>query len=106
MSQLQVYSTNLSLYYLFSYKTIIAIKVIFIGFILLCLLRKMQKQINIYIDNINLLECKLKEINKKYDMLHIEITENNTITNELTSKITDCIENIYVLEIDSWKYFA
>jgi uncharacterized protein YoxC len=69
--------------------------VIIIGFILLGLLQKIQKQIKIYIDTINLLEYKLNEINKKYDMIH---TENNTITSELTCKITTCSENIRDLE--------
>jgi FtsZ-binding cell division protein ZapB len=98
MAQPQVHSSDLPLHYWFSYQVIVIIRVIVIGFILVGLLLKIKKQIKNYIDTINLLEYKLNEITKKYDTICSEIVENDTITSELTSKITTCNENIRDLE--------
>jgi FtsZ-binding cell division protein ZapB len=69
--------------------------VIVIAFVLIGLLLKIRKRIQNYIDTINLLEYKLKEIYKKYDTIH---SENNTIISELTCKITTCSDHIRDLE--------
>ena len=98
MTQLQVYSNGLSLYYLISY----FIKVAFIGCLLLFVFQKIQNQLKKYVDYINLLESKLREINETHDTLSRDFIvykeENKNLINEFTHTIINCNEHMRLLE--------
>jgi len=99
MTQVQVYSNNLSLYYLFSKWLFVTFKFGFIGFILLYLFQQIQKHIKIYIDKINTLEGKLREINEKYYKLKrqftLNIEENKKFSNEFSLQM---LKRVRILE--------
>ena len=56
MTQLQVYSNNLSFYYSFVCFVIVAVKIAFVGAISFYIFQQIQKRVKKFIDKINLLE--------------------------------------------------
>jgi hypothetical protein len=94
MTQLQVYSNKLSLYYLFSYWIFVAFKFVLVGCILLYIYQGIQNFIRKYNDKINLLEGNLREIREQYDILLSELflsKEENKNKNKNNEKINDKI---------------
>jgi hypothetical protein len=102
MTQLQVYSNGLSLYYLTRYFIFVVVKETFIGCLLLFAFKKIQNQLKKCVDYINLLESKLREINETHDTLSRDFIvykeENKNLINELTHTIINCNEHMRLLE--------
>ena len=95
MTQIQSYSKNLSIHYIYTYWIFVyitlVIKLTFIIGIVLFIYLKIQRQIKKYTDTINLFENKLTEITEKYNTLRSEFTiykeETTNAMDELTYKI-------------------
>ena len=101
MTQIQSYSKNLSIHYIYTYWIFVyitlVIKLTFIIGIVLFIYLKIQRQIKKYTDTINLFENKLTEITEKYNTLRSEFTiykeKNVNIIDEVIYKVIQDNQN-------------
>ena len=95
MTQLQVYSNNVSFYYIFGYGVFLAVCVGTIGWILLDVFHQIQTQVKHYVDSIACLENKIKEMEARYEVLCRESAETKDETMEHVVHLTQqiiCLE--------------
>ena len=96
MTQIQVYSNKLSFYYSLGYFVIFSVKISFVGALFFYIFQQIQKRVKNFIDKFNLLEDKLREINKKYDILLSEFIDSKE-----EYKILSNIKELQTLELFS-----
>jgi len=105
MTQLQVYSNNVSFYYLFGYGVFLAVCVGTIGWILLDVFHQIQTWVNHYGDSIAGLENKIKEMEARYEVLCRESAKTKDETMEhvvyLTQQII-CLEENFVKNVNRY----
>ena len=105
MTQLQVYSNNVSFYYLFGYGVFLAVCVGTIGWILLDVFHQIQTWVNQYGDSIAGLENKIKEMEARYEVLCRESAKTKDETMEhvvyLTQQII-CLEENFVKNVNRY----